>query len=132
MICTPTVSVAEPWERITFVPPNSFVRINCTVKSNERGQWHFVLPGENSDSVVVRHFDADVDVRILHSNGFYELPLVQSEATKTIRVIINGTDTQKNNTRIQCIASTSGTRDVNETTLIVFGEYIILIICDQT
>ena len=108
--------------------------MNCTVKNNEIGQWHFALPGDNSDSVTVRFrlFEADEDVRILNSNGFYELPLVQSEATKTIRVIINGTDTQKNNTRIQCIASASGTRDVNETTLIVFGEYIILIICDQT
>lgn len=131
MTCTPTVSVAQPWERIIFVPPNSLVQMNCTVQSYERGQWHFFIPDDDSDGVIIRHFDHEPDVRVLNSFGFYELPLVQSGATKTIRVFINGTDTQKNDTRIQCIASANGGRDVNDTTLIVFGEYIILIIYDR-
>ena len=79
---------------------------------------HFMMPGESNR---LRHFRADVDVTFLNNNGFYELPLVQSGTTTTLRVVINGTDSVKNGTVIRCQAVHAGQQ--NRSTIIVLGKY---------
>ena len=104
-----TVSVpdgwADPWEKNIFAPPNSVIRVTCTVERSDIAEMHFMLPGESNR---FRHFRADVDVTFLNNNGFYELPLVQSGTTRTLRVMINGTDSVKNGTVIWCQAVHAG------------------------
>ena len=79
---------------------------------------HFILPGETNR---LHHFRSDVDVMFLNNNGFYELPLVQSGTTTTLRVMINGTESVKNGTVIRYQALHAGQQ--NRSTIIVLGEY---------
>ena len=100
-----TVQVSEPWPRpYLFVPQNSIIFMNCT--SEHSPFWAIDLPDE--DTTQYRSSE-----REFITNGFYELPAVETQGMPaTLRLLIN--DTSRNNqTDITC----SRTMD---TILIVF------------
>ena len=118
----------QTWEKdVIFTPPNSTIQANCTAPSPE---LHFFLPGDlEGNSLIARHFGAEVDVRFLNSNGFYKLPPVQLQQNTTLRVRINGTDSVINGTVIRCQATQSDRIDINyRSTITVIGEHTIIII----
>ena len=78
------VSVATPWEMITYTPPGSLIYFNCTSEEIQHLEWSVILSGIRTQS----QFDVEESIRLLNSHGIYKLPKVEN----TIQLLINNTD----------------------------------------
>ena len=93
------VFVEEPWPPNVFIPPGSdSVVVNCTGSKNQGQVWSIILPGTS----VVSQFYYQDTVTLLNNNGIYEMPGIEHELTRTIRLYINDTE-GKNGTKLHCV-----------------------------
>ena len=117
--CFGTVEVALPWERNTYVPQGSSVRVNCTANSSEQSPvWSILLSGKTA----ISQFSFPETIRLLNNRGFYQVmvPEVQPGAPKTIALFINSTE-ENNGTVIKC-SDVGSAALFSETNLIVYGK----------
>lgn len=108
------VFVEQPWPSDVFIPQGSSesVVVNCTANTSEKPEWSITLPGASTAS----QFSLADSIALLNGENFYNMTVIQTEQTKTIRLHINNTE-GKNGTKIQCInPGTAGV--IDETTLI--------------
>ena len=112
------VGVSPPWERITYVPQNSTIQINCTANSSAHSPvWSILLSG----TTAISQFSFQPSIRLLNRRGFYKIPLPEVPGTlKTIQLLINRTE-GNSGTLIKCNDVVSSTL-FSETNLIVFGK----------
>ena len=114
------VGVSPPWERTTYVPHNSSVRINCTANSSVYSPvWSILLSG----TTAITQFSFERSIMLLNSRGFYKVPLPEVQTgtlNKTIQLLINNTE-GNNGTLIMCNDIVSATL-FSETTLIINGK----------
>ena len=106
------VSVATPWETITYIPPGSLIYLNCTSEEIQHLEWSITLSGTRNLS----YYDVEESIRVLNSHGIYKLPKVE----KTIQLLINNTD-GNNGTEILCVDVASLGKALSETTLMNIG-----------
>ena len=112
------VGVVTPFEPNMYVPVGAFVRVNCTVNSNQPNPvWLVHLAG--TDTAIQFTFSASIS--LLNSRGFYLLSgLEDNGRVKTTRLLINDT-AGENGTTIECIdASTANV--YHGTRLYIYGE----------
>ena len=118
-----TVGVSPPWERITYVPQDSIVHINCTANSSIHNPvWSILLSG----TTAISQFSFPPSISLLNRRGFYEVMLPEVPGTlKIIQLLINITQ-GNNGTRIMCNDVVSSTL-FSETNLIIVGKNRILV-----
>ena len=113
-----TVEVSPPWERITYVPQNSILHINCTADSSAQNPvWSILLSG----TTAISQFSFPPTVALLNNRGFYEISVPEVPGTlKTIQLLVNSTQ-RNNGTIVKCNDVVSSTL-FSETRLIIFGK----------
>ena len=102
-----------------YVPHGSTTQINCTVHSNDQTPVWTILLGGTQTSV---QFSFQESINLLNRRGFHQLPRVETETSKTIRLLINVTD-ENNGTNIRCEDINSSGRLVDDTTLFIYGKW---------
>ena len=113
------VFVEEPWPPNVFIPSGSdSMVVNCTGSKNQCQVWSIILPGPSA----VSQFYYQDTVTSLNNNGINEMPGIELELTRTIRLCINDTE-GKNGTKIHCVNPATA-YTISATTLT--GELILL------
>ena len=111
------VSVTTPWERTTYLPQDSSVIMSCTSEKFRSLVWHITLPGHDQP----HQFFDELVIAILNNHSFYKMPEIEHDMSKTIQLLINGTE-GNNGTTIACV-DVAEASTINKTTIIIDGEY---------
>ena len=114
--------VHEPWSMpYLFVPQNSTVIIDCTASASSSSPestpiWSIAPAANNSNSPQLQFSTSRT---ALNDLGFYNLSSIKTSDTIILRLMINGTTAENNQTEIFCDL---GMESYN-TTLLVYGKH---------